>query len=234
MLSEDLKTTLKRPVGEKELEFAPNVIGYFATRPNPAASPGEPGPEFSRYPRRKIRKRENIYSYDHYHEVFLSHTNRLTLLKHPYRFNCIDYKESQLACLENCANRSYQHFHHLDLNTIGKILTANEITYCSHACAKPDCKSLNLRIEEVGKIKNKDNSTSIDILANLHETSIQYLPAFSLPELILYLLGVVGLWSGLSLLDLPKIFMMFIDKCKEINLYRKQTIVRKFSSYDTD
>ncbi|HEX4373072.1 MAG TPA: hypothetical protein VHZ50_07215, partial [Puia sp.] len=186
------------------------------------------------YPRKKIRKRENIYSYDHYHEVFLSHTNRLTLLKHPYRFNCIDYKESQLACLENCANRSYQHFHHLDLNTIGKILTANETTYCSHACAKPDCKSLNYRIEWVGWIKNKDNSTSIDILANLHETSIQYLPAFSLPELILYLLGVVGLWSGLSLLDLPKIFMMFIDKCKEINLYRKQTIVRKISSYDTD
>jgi hypothetical protein len=55
ILSSDLDNALRKPVGEKELEFAPNVIGYFCTLSNPLGMIKEPGIEFSRYPRRNVR-----------------------------------------------------------------------------------------------------------------------------------------------------------------------------------
>jgi hypothetical protein len=56
ILSEDLKDELKMPVGGKEVEIAPNVIGYFTSPHNPLGL-SKKGIEFARYPTHKKHMR---------------------------------------------------------------------------------------------------------------------------------------------------------------------------------
>ncbi|KAI1292196.1 hypothetical protein HDE_06974 [Halotydeus destructor] len=168
------------------------------------------------------------------------------LLPPPYPSHCFHYSKSNETCLNRCLREtSYRidkKLYHSaqaftdDARTFAVKRTHNDDVVkreCSKACKRPSCQAIFYQPDpyrelDVDKLRVTTNSTAV-YLTNLVSSSIFY-PMLTLCDQIIVILGTVGLWLGLSLLDLSCLGNSR-EKLRDTRLGRRRVVTTRFMAW---
>lgn len=141
-----------------------------------------------------------------------------TLMKYPYKTNCIDYEdrefESQFQCIDSCVTKEYESrltFNPFTTLTRDPAATVPNITQvansfddvtfidelCNDKCKEPDCKSVLFVPKIVGTTESEDFEYELYLSVD-PVISTKLKPEINIIDFVTYILSCIGFWFGFS------------------------------------